>query len=349
MKRFSLLFFPILFFINISIVAQNSIQLLIIGDISSIDLGAIYMSNGLNGQPRFFQLLMNTQPNGKKVFLEGKIDWKENINSEFKELASFKTNIFTSRNLFSDELGNNEIKFEKLEGDKELFKKMAEIGKPSGFLSISISMFSENGEFLDDDYQEIIFSNPSSTLTIISPANESEVDLGNVICSWTYINGVVSYKISANNLSNENQSLDDALNSGNLIIDDFDVGNVTSINLSQINKNREWIAGQKIVVVVKAVYNESGSLQEIKSEPVVFTLKGIPVQPDINLLSLVESSSSLFPSTLVEKIRNGLIQLDQIEIKDSEGNVISFEELKKIISYLELNKNLIINISFQEK
>lgn len=355
MKRFSTFLFISFLFIPFFLKAQNSIQLITIGDLSSIDLGAIYVANGLSGQPRFFQLIMNTQPIGRNVYLAGSIEWKENLNSEYKQIANFTTTVFSARNIFSDELGSSDIKFDKIDGDKDLVKRIAELGKPKGALRIKISMFAENGEFLDDDVQELLFSNPSQTISIIQPQNNSQQDLGNVVCSWTPVNGAISYKIKANFLENENQSLEEALNSSNPIINDYDVGNSTTVNLSEIKKNREWKSGDKIVVLVKAIINESGSLQELNSEPVVFSITGGIENiagnktPNPDLHYLAKTFPSFFPSELIEKINNGELQPDQIQIYDADGNIISFNELKEILSNLESDKSLLINFNFQPK
>lgn len=355
MKRFSTFLFISFIFIPFLIKAQNSIQLITIGDLSSIDLGAIYVANGLSGQPRFFQLIMNTQPIGRNVYLAGTIEWKENLNSEYKQVANFTTTVFSARNIFSDELGSSDIKFDKIDGDKDLVKQIAELGKPKGTLRINISMFSVNGEFLDDDVQELLFSNPSQTISIIQPQNNSQQDIGNVVCSWTPVNGAISYKIKANFLESENQSLEEALNSSNPIINDYNVGNSTTVNLSEIEKNREWKSGDRIVLLVKAVINESGSLQELNSEPVVFSIAGGDEKLSENkatntdLQNLANTFQSILPNYLIEKINNGDLQPEQIQIYDTEGKIISFNELKEIISYLEKNKNLLINYNFQPK
>lgn len=349
MKRFSILFISALILINITLKAQNSIQLVTIGDLSSINIGSLILANNLDGQPRFFQLIMNTNPVGRKVFLTGKIDWKENLNTPFKELARFTTNTFNARNIFSDEFGSSEISLLNIEGDKDIYHRLIELNKPTGILGISISMFSESGEFLDDDYQELIFLNPTPTFSITQPQNEEEVDIGNVVCSWTPINGAINYKIKANALENESQTLDEALNSSNPVIDNYDVGIETSVNLSSINKNREWFNGQNIVIIVKAVINESGALQELNTEPIVFKLKSYNKQPDINLVRFTNIFSSIIPDELLKKITDGSLQIDQIDIKDENGNKISLDELNKILNMLEANPNLIINYSFQQK
>lgn len=354
MRRFStLLLIPFLFF-PFFIRAQNSIQLITIGDLSSIDLGAIMMANGLTGQPRFFQLVMNTQPIGRNVYLSGTIDWKENLNSQYRQVANFKSTIFSSRNIFSDELGSSNVKFDKIDGDKDLVKQITEIGKPKGAIKIYISMFSENGEFLDDDQHELFFTNPSQTISITQPQNNSHVDFGNFICEWTPVNGAISYKVRANFLESENQSLEDALNSSNPIIDDYDVENNTIVNLSDIIKNREWKNGDKIVLLVKAIINESGERQELNSEPIVIIISNgtnntNSKTPNADLQNLVNTLLSIWPFELVDKINSGELQPDDIQILDSDGNAISLTELKEIFANLDRNKNLLINYNFQPK
>ncbi|MDF1610935.1 hypothetical protein [Stygiobacter electus] len=349
MKRFSIFFVSIYFLFSFSIKSQNSIQLVTIGNLSSIDIGSIILSNSLEGQSRFFQLIMITQPIGRKVYLIGRLDWKPDLNSSFNNLANFKTNIFNARNIFSDELGNSDIKLDNINGDKEYFKQIFELNKPKGIFGISIQMFSENGEFLDDDYQEITFLNPTQTFSITQPNYNEEVDIGNVICSWSSVAGATSYKIKACVLENESQSLEEALNSTNPIINNYDVGLGTLVNLSDVPKSREWYGGQKIVVVVYAIVNESGSISELKSEPVVFKLKSFNNPPDINLVRFANIFSSIIPDELLKKITNGSLQLDQIDIKDENGNKISLDELNKILNMLEANPNLIINYSFKQK
>jgi hypothetical protein len=145
MKRLIFLFFALLVIPFVSVRPQNSIQLLVMQDLNSLDLGSLLMTNDLSGQPRIFQLVIQTQPAGRQIYIAGKVNWQKDQSSPFQELVHFKTKPFSAHSLFNDEIGNSDIRIDNSDGDKNLGKDLAAKGKPTGIIEITISMFSESG------------------------------------------------------------------------------------------------------------------------------------------------------------------------------------------------------------
>ncbi len=352
MKRLKPFLFVIFFLSLLPLKAQNIINLQFLQDLNSIDLGAFLISNDLSGQPRIFQVII--QPPDKLVFVRGKVDWKKDQTSAAQELFNFKTKVFRSRTFFNDELGSSDIRVDDVDGNKDLARDLVEKGKPTGIFGITLRLFDERGSFLADDYEEIVFLNPSPTISVNLPQSGAIFDVGNVQISWTPVNGATRYIIRANIVQSVSQSLEEALNSGNPIINDFDAGTVTSLNLSQINKNREWYGGQKIVIAVIAIITESGREKPLRSLPVTFDLKqsGLSmsitgVNPDlVRLANLI--SEGINPD-FVNRLKNGEIPLEQIQFTDENNNVVSFSDFLLILSYLESNKSSIISVNFTSK
>ena len=81
----------------------------------------------------------------------------------------------------------------------------------------------------------------------------------------------------------------------------------------------------------------------------IFKLKSLNQTVNIYLQSIVNFFSSIIPNDLINKINSGELKLDQIEIRDENGSIISYEELSQILNMLEARKDLIINTSFQPK
>jgi hypothetical protein len=358
MKRTYFLFFILTAILSFNLKAQTpKIDLVFLTDLSSLDLSAFALEKNLSNQQKIFQVII--QPEGTNAYIEGKVDWQENLTSSSREVVNFRTKIFTTRSFFSDELGTaNDLLLEDKTVDNNLLEDIIRRGKLTGIIRITLRLFSENGQFLSDSYKEIVLLNPSPTISINLPPTGSQFDVGNVPIQWTPVNGVLRYLIKANTYSEGVESPTAALHSGTPIIDDYNAGVVTSVNLATVTKTREWYGGQKVVVIVKAVISESGRETVLNSEPVTFELvqtggsglsTGSSVEPDANMVRLAEIINESASSDFITKLKDGTINMSNVQITDENNMPLTQDTFQILLSFLEANSSLIISKTFTPK
>jgi hypothetical protein len=363
MKPFRTLWLILLLIPLVSVLPQNSIQLIVTPGLGSLDLGTFLMSNNLSGQPRIFQLIISTQPEGRNVFLKGEVDWKQNESANSQKVFDFQTKVFKARSLTNDEIGNSDIQLESINGDQSLAREIASRGKPSGVFYISISMFSENNEILDSPQsQTLTFLNPAPTISITFPVQNSFVDVGNVQANWTEVQGATRYEVQAGEIPENNPNVEDALQSGSLIVDARNISaGITSINLGNY-LSRPWHDGQKIALLIKAIYLDSGKESEIRSEPVIFSLgqasygpgnkkdeTSETLQPDQNMQRVANLVNGKVEQSIIDKLKDGTIQLNQIQIEDENGQAISQADFLTILGMLEAKSASELTITYKPK
>ncbi|KAF0152623.1 MAG: hypothetical protein FD143_939 [Ignavibacteria bacterium] len=358
MKRTHFLFFILMAILTINLKAQAPrISLVLLADLSSLDLSAFALERNLSNQQKIFQVVI--QPEGINAYIEGKIDWQASINSSASEVFRFQTKIFKTRNFFSDELASSsDLLLEDKTVDNDLIEEIIERGKLTGKVKITLRLFSENGQFLSESYSDIVLLNPSPTISINLPQEDSQFDVGNIPLQWTPVNGALRYLIKANTYSEGAESPTAALHSGTPIINDFNAGTLTSINLATVTKTREWYGGQKVVVIVKAVISESGREKELNSEPVTFELvqpggaaltSKTTLKPDANMVRLADVLQDAVSSEFLKKLKDGTIKLSDVQIVDENNQPVSSDSFMLILSFLEANNPLIISKTFIPK
>ncbi|OGV09062.1 MAG: hypothetical protein A2499_07090 [Stygiobacter sp. RIFOXYC12_FULL_38_8] len=356
MKRTYFLFFILMAILTVNLKAQTpTIDLVFLTDLSSLDLSAFALERNLSNQQKIFQVLI--QPEGVNAYLEGKVDWQESLTSGSREVVNFRTKIFRTRSFFSDELGSaNDLLLEDRTIDNNLLEDIIRRGKLTGIIRITLRLFSENGQFMDDSFKEIVLLNPAPTISINLPQTGSQFDVGNVPLQWTPVSGVLRYLLKANTYAEGVESPTAALNSGTPIIDDFDAGVATSINLATVTKTREWYGGQKVVVIVKAVISESGRETVLNSEPVTFELvqsggTGLPntVEPDANMVRLAEIVKDNVASDFLTKLKDGTINMSNVQIIDENNVPLTPATFLIVLSFLEANNSLIVSKTFIPK
>ncbi|MCX6171073.1 MAG: hypothetical protein NTX65_17195 [Ignavibacteriales bacterium] len=358
MRRVSI-FFTILFLLSTSLLLRAQtpqISLEVFQDLSTVDLGAFLISNDLSGQPRIFQITII--PEGKNVVVQGQVNWKMDLTSGFREIFNFKTKVFKARSFTNADVGNSDIQLQSVNGDKTLAEELAKRGKPTGVIRISLQLYDDRGNFLNQlpppGYRDFDFFNPAQTISILSPQNESSYDVGNVQAQWTPVAGATSYIIRACILPEGSSSLEDALNSGDPLIKDRDVGVANVINLSTI-LDRQWVGGQRIVLSVSAYISGPGGGTLLKSSPVTFLLDksgdnrsdAANINPD--LIRLANLISNQVNQEFVAKLSSGNISMDQIQITDENDRAITLSDFLQILSFLETHKEAVISINFTAK
>jgi len=329
-----------------SIKAQNAtIDLNIFGDLSTIDFAAFAVEQNLENQPRMVQIIIN--PPGMEVMVEGIFLWLKDQRTGFQEVGRFRTKPFAARSFYNDEIGSiSGIDIETSSYNSNLINELKEKGKPSGIFQFKFILYDKQGRQLDSDEDQLVFLNP--TPPEISAPLENDVinDVGSLVISWNEVLGVTSYKVLANYLK-PNESYEQALNSGNLIVNNRDVGKVTNIDLTKY-LDRELLTDTVIVIAVKAVVHRPGGFDELMSNPVKIRIGRQSTEKVINpdLIRLADFLTGKLDDSFIMKLKNGEISAEQIQFIDENGNILVFPDFVRILNYLEQNVNAVINIQF---
>lgn len=331
--------------------AQASIDLIIFPELSTVDFAAFDFTSSRNVSQRLLQVIIT--PPGREVIVEGRVEWKKDEKSGFEELFVFRTKKFISRSFSNDEINNSDIEIDNTDFNSNLTSQIISKGKPSGLLNVKLRLLDAAGNFLDDDVEQISFLNPTEP-TIIIPVEGSSYDIGSIMVQWTASIGATSYRIKANYVPDNVINLEQALNSGSPLIDDYDVGTSTSIRLNEI-LSRELLADTNVVIVVKAIVQGPGGGDVLNSQLVMFKTNSTSTSqtamrfgnPDLVRLA------NLLPSQLSKEFRdkliNGEITPEQIQISDEEGRNLSFSDFVLILIFLEQNNQAIISVIFSPK
>jgi len=327
-----------------------SINLSVFEPLPEVDFAAFAVANNLAGAPRIF--IIEMEPEGETVVLYGKIEWKENENSSFRRLFEFTTRPFAARDITNQDIGTSDVKIQSSASDSDLSERNLAKGKPSGVYKILLRLQSVTGRWLAEDEAELSFLNPAQTLTIRSPQAGSSQDIGSVIAEWDGVVGASSYIITANVRRNASQSFEEALNSGNPIIDNRDIGNVTLAQLRPI-LDREWLPGQEIVLQVAAFVPGPGGGTELNSEIINFYLsgRGSSQSEAINsrLIQTLQILEDMIGIDLVERLESGQISLSDIRVRLDDGRILSYEEFEQLLIYMQSNPDAVIDVRYQQR
>ena len=285
---------------------------------------------------------------------------------------NFTTKPFLSRNFYNDDFSSFDgIGIDESNTSDDLLDENLKKGKPTGTYRIIVEVYDENLVFQSSATEDLEFTNPSQTLSIIQPEAGDELDLAGIYLSWTSVSGVSEYVVRANVRSDKNESLEEALQKGNPIVNDKIVGVKLNVNLYEI-VDREIIEGQEIVVQIKGVIEGPGGQSFVFSEIVNFKIakKGNDQTQDIktkfndtldelsnNLKDEINENSSGQEERdfaerlqdLMNRIANGEISFDDLKITTEDGRVITYQEFQEILEYLRTNPQLLTNLIFEEK
>lgn len=347
-----------------------SLDIQVIDPLPELPIGTFAIGNSIATNQTVFTVSMDVSnvpglPPNAEVQIYGEFSWKDVGSSNFESMAQFITKPFRPRSFTNNDLGNSDIKILKAQTQSDVIERNIRKGKPVGTYKlimwlhapkpgfpVTLNQGNNNvkhpvGTFLAVSNEVIMeIQNPSQTLTINEPMMDAVCDAGNVTASWTSIQGVSSYKIKANYKRYLSQSLDDALRSGEPIIDNADVGLQTSVNLRTL-LNREWIPGKQVVFQVTAIINGVGQ-STIYSQPVSFTIRpqmSAALQNVMNNLSTVmQSFASAIPPAILNQMVTGNLVVNEIRLGD--GTILSEAQVQQIVTYLQSHPNDILNITF---
>lgn len=329
---------------------QGTIRLTVF-DISTIDFAAFAFTNNLSGAPRILQV--SIEPAGQQVYVDGVINWKKDEKSSFERLFSFETENFTSKTFFNDEIGTD-IQIRNSDANSSLAEENFKRGKPTGTYEIKLVLHAANNAWTSAAEPVYLdFLNPAQTLTILSPQLDSSQDVGSVLIIWDGVQGASSYEVRMNYRENNSVSLEEALGSGNPIINDRNVGNVLSINARDF-LDRELLADKEVVVQVTAIVEGPGGGTRLNSNIVNFFTKGAgttttTVIADPEMTSLATFLTGYVSNDLIVKLMSGQIKPEDLEFTTGDGKTITYSEFKNILSFLEANRNAISKITFTQK
>jgi len=356
---------------NVSIYAQHiAVNMNVFKPLPEVSFAAFLTNPFLESTPRILQISIT--PKNKKIICRGTILWKKLNKNSFEELLNFTTKPFLSRNFYNDDFSSFDgIKIDENNVSDNLVKDNLKKGKPTGTYRIIFEVFDSNMVFQSSSIEDLEFTNPSQTLTIIQPQINEELDLGGILLFWTGVAGVSDYYIKANIRLSKFESLEEALNRGNPIINNKNVGIKTNVNLREF-LDRELIGGEELVLQVKGAIEGPGGQSFIYSDIINFKIKGnnsnegdegnneltstleqltdnLKTQLNANPLNQDESDLSERIQALLDKIRNGEITFNDLTITTNDGKEISYQEFLQILEYLKNNPELFTNLSFEEK
>lgn len=358
--------FALIFIFGINLSAQEKVMVSmnVFEPLPEVSFAAFLTNPYLENTPRVLQIIMS--PHGKDVIAHGSILWRKIDGTSFEEISSYKTKPFSSRNFYNDDFSSIDgIEIEDSETNDDLVSENLRIGKPAGTYKIIVQVYDVNMVFQSEAISELSFVNPAQTLTIIQPDVGDKLDVGGIILTWTDVLGVTDFIVKANVRSSKMESLEEALQKGNPIVDNKSVGFKTSINLREI-LDRELIGGEELVVQVRGLVPGPGGPTVIYSDIVNFHLKSSGSSPvdkgfqefESLLVEVMaewrqqgEGNSDAYKilANLLEDLKNGNIGFNDIKIKNENGLQLTYVDFMRILEYLRKNPSLLVNLSFEEK
>ena len=351
MKKIILLFFTLFLIlgVNRNVYSQYNVQLQIFDPLPEVDFAAFAITNNLSGAPRILSITI--EPEGAMVILEGRIEWQKDEGESYSQLYTFKTAPFTARNITNSDIGFGDIRIVENRANSSLTQENIDRGMPTGKYRMTVYLRDEHGAIKDTDQKEISFLNPSQTFVIRSPEANSDQNIGNVLAEWDNVVGATSYSVTANVRTSTTQGLEDALNSGTPLIDNKDVGNLNVVSLRQL-LDRDWLAGQEIVLQVTANISGPGGGRELNSNIVNFFIQdpaGATGTFNQEILGMLELLSDITGRDLVTRFEEGQMDFSNMRITLSDGRIITQAELTTILNYLKTNPDNIVGVSFVNK
>lgn len=321
--------------------SQPSIRLVIFPELNTTDFAAFATLNDLHGAPRIFCAEINAP--GQIVVMAGRVEWKKIGTADFVEIAWFITRPFLARNLCNDDIGKVDVRIYDHRANTDLIEENIRFGKPTGEYRLTVYLYDSTSQnLLATDSKNLVFLNPAQTITIINPRANQSYDAGNILIEWTPVAGSTDYYLKVSERTDPNQSLEEALQRGTPIVNNRNVGSLTSINLRDLLE-REIRPGSELVLQVSANIPGPAGGKRIFSEIINFSI----INPE-----------SQYYQQLMQRFRNALyrlgdnelsrlfgdekIDLSKIQIRKDDGTIMTFEEL---VNFIETNSNNLIRIT----
>ncbi|MGB9664632.1 MAG: hypothetical protein ACPL25_06915 [Ignavibacteria bacterium] len=324
-----------------TVFSQPSIKLIVFPELTTTDFASFATINDLQGAPRIFCAEINAPD--QTVVMAGQVEWKKVGATDFVEIAWFITRPFLSRTLCNDDIGKVDIRIYDHRANRDLIEENIRYGKPTGEYRLTVYLYDSTSQnLLSSDSKNLVFLNPSQTLTIINPRTNQSYDAGNILVEWTPISGASEYYIKASERGDRNQSLEEALQRGTPLVNNRNVGVVTSVNLRDILE-RELKPGSEIVLQVSANVPGPAGGKKIFSEIINFSILNPESQYYQQLIARFNNVlNRLGQNELAQLLQMGQLDPSKLQIRKEDGTIMTFEEL---INFLEMNANNIIRIT----
>lgn len=295
----------------------------------------------LQGAPRIFCAEINA-PN-QMVVMKGEIEWKKVGSPDYVLIAWFITKPFLARTLCNDDIGKVDVRLYDHYANNSLIEENIRYGKPTGEYRLNVYLYdSTSKNLLSSDSRNLAFLNPAQTLTIINPRANQNYDAGNILVEWTSISGASEYYIKASERNDPNQSLEEALQQGTPLVNNRNVGTLTSVNLRDFLE-REFRPGSEVVLQVSANIPGPAGGRRIFSEIVNFSILNPESQYYQQLVTRLNNVlNRLGDNELNQLFQSGQIDPSKIQIRKEDGTIMTLEEL---IIFIETNANNILRIT----
>lgn len=351
-----------LLFFTFSIAQINTFRLNVFTPLPQLDFATFAVSNDLQGAPAVFSV--EILPPGERVVVEGIFEWKDVGESNFTPFTSFKTQPFTSRVFFNNTLGSD-IRIASSTTNSDRINQGIRKGKPTGNYRLILKLFRENGmpyinpttgqQFVAD--AELEFLNPTQTLDILLPVPGTLQDVGQVIAKWTPIPGATKYTIKAALRRDHRTTLENALTSGQVLINNVEVPSSTGqpqteVNLVNLLSGAQWFGGQEVVFQVTAFIQGPSGGQTIFSNISNFYLKDANTMAYMtlvgNMATILQSlPSGVIPANLLGDFTSGTLQITGIKRED--GSDMPISEVMALFNYLAQNPGeRVVGVTFNQ-
>lgn len=321
--------------------SQPSIRLIIFPELNTTDFAAFATLNDLQGAPRIFCAEINAP--GQTVVMAGQIEWKKIGAADFVEIAWFITRPFLARNLCNDDIGKVDVRIYDHRANTDLIGENIRFGKPTGEYRLTVYLYDSTSQnLLATDSKNLVFLNPAQTITIINPRANQSYDAGNILIEWTPVAGSTDYYLKVSERTDPNQSLEEALQRGTPIVNNRNVGSLTSINLRDLLE-REIRPGSELVLQVSANVPGPAGGKRIFSEIINFSIINPESQYYQQLMQRFRNALyRLGDSELLRLFSEGKIDPSKIQTRKEDGTIMTFEEL---VNFIETNSNNLIRIT----
>jgi len=349
----SLTFLFLLIFFPLKSSAQ-SVNLELFEGLAELQIGSIISANGIINTQQYLSMSI-TGASGQDVQLENIVYWQKDLDSQNKFVANALTKPFrvTSDNMKITNLDiGSSIKLESSEYEDDVLDELRKLGKLAGLVSVEVRLIM-GGTVVSSDEGQIGLLNPANTLDIISPTVNSYWNEGNIMAQWNTISGVSDYLIRCNTKS-PSQDNEEGLKSGEPLLWDVSVGNVSSINLWNLfSGGRVPSPGNEMVLQVVAVVKSTSVDTKIESPVINFYLNDPESQrsPEqtkqfVSSMRSYVSNSNLTPqeqedlNAFLDLVETG--QVSYNGVRDGSGGLIPAREVQRILTYLQDNPDMIV-------
>jgi hypothetical protein len=340
----------------------NTFRLNVFTPLPQLDFATFAVTNDLQGAPTVFSV--EILPIDFDVVVEGTFEWKDVGESAFQPFTTFRTRPFKSKVFFNNTLGSD-IRIASSTNNSDRITQAIRKGKPTGNYILTLRLFKPDGSAYIDpstgqqfiSSAELEFLNPTQTLEILLPVAGTLQDVGQVIAKWTPVAGASKYTIKAAIRRDHRTSLENALSSGQVLINNIEAKDptgqpATEVNLVNLLSGAQWFGRQEVVFQVTAFVEGPGGGQSIFSNLANFYLKDANTMAYMtlvgNIVSIIQSlPSGVIPQNLITDFTSGTLQITGI--KRDDGSDMPIAEVMALFNYLAQNPGeRIVNATFNQ-